>query len=75
MRALTGEKGVDMAFDAVTSEQSLKNSLAATKERERIVIVIGIMGSIKRDGSGMALSEQDFNPVTVIASQERMSFF
>ena len=75
VRALTGGKGVDVAYDAVGSEQSLKDSLAATKETEGIVIVIGVMDSIKSDGGGMALSEQDFNPFTFIAGQERMSFW
>jgi NADPH:quinone reductase len=75
VRALTGGKGVDVAYDAVGSEQSLKDSLAVTKEREGIVIVIGVMDSIKGDGSGMTRSEQDFNPFTFIASQERMSFW
>ena len=75
VRALTGGKGVDVAYDAVGSEQSLKDSLAVTKEREGIVVVIGVMDSIKNDGSGMAQSEQDFNAFTFIASQERMSFW
>ena len=75
VRSLTDGKGVDVAYDAVGSEQSLKDSQAATKEGEGVVIVIGVMDSIKGDGSGMARSEQDFNAFSFIASQERMSFW
>jgi hypothetical protein len=33
------------------------------------------MDSIRGDGSGMELGEQDFNPFGFIASQERISFW
>ena len=75
VRALTGGKGVDVAYDMVGSEQSLKDSLAATKKEDGYVIVIGVMDSIKNDGSGMALGGENFDPFAFLESQERMSFW
>tara|TARA_R110002060_G_scaffold984_2_gene2267 strand:- start:2946 stop:3545 length:600 start_codon:yes stop_codon:yes gene_type:complete len=51
---LTNGEGVDVAYDGVCSEESLKNSLAATKAKTGKVIVFGVMGNIAADGSGVA---------------------
>ena len=75
VRALTGGKGVDVAYDAVGSEQSLKDSQAATKEGEGVVIAIGVMDAINGDGSRKTQDEQAFNPFVFIPSQERMHFW
>jgi NADPH2:quinone reductase len=51
--ALTDGEGVDVAYDAVCSEESVKNSLAAVKADIGRVIVVGVMGAIAADGSKM----------------------
>jgi NADPH2:quinone reductase len=53
---LTNGKGVDVAYDGVCSEESVKNFLAATKAEAGKVIVFGIMGYIAADGSKMLSS-------------------
>ncbi|KAH7109575.1 hypothetical protein B0J13DRAFT_516904 [Dactylonectria estremocensis] len=72
VRALTGGEGVDVAYDAVCSEGSLQNSLAATKAEIGQVIVIGIMSEISADGSGIARSVKD---TLALRLKERMRFF
>lgn len=56
VKALTGGRGVDVAFDAVGSEISLRESARATCSKDGNgvnVVGIGIMDDIKPDGSGM----------------------
>ncbi|CZR68250.1 uncharacterized protein PAC_18149 [Phialocephala subalpina] len=59
VRKLTNEEGVDVAYDGVCSEESLKNSLAATKANVGRVIVFGVMGNIAADGSGVLKTSQE----------------
>jgi NADPH2:quinone reductase len=56
---LTNGKGVDVAYDGVCSEESVKNFLAATKAEVGKVIVFGIMGDIAADGSKMLGNVQE----------------
>ncbi|KAF7552317.1 hypothetical protein G7Z17_g4385 [Cylindrodendrum hubeiense] len=72
VRALTGGEGVDVAYDAVCSEESLQTSLAATKADIGQVVVIGIMSEISADGSGIARSVED---TLALRLKERMRFF
>ncbi|KAJ3549658.1 hypothetical protein NM208_g390 [Fusarium decemcellulare] len=51
VRMLTNGEGVDVAYDGVCSEESLKASLAATKADVGRVVVFGVMGNIAADGS------------------------
>jgi NADPH:quinone reductase-like Zn-dependent oxidoreductase len=53
VRALTGGAGVDVAFDAVGSEASLRASFAATKVGTGVLVGVGAMASIAADGSGL----------------------
>ncbi|KAH7353859.1 hypothetical protein B0T11DRAFT_287518 [Plectosphaerella cucumerina] len=59
VRNLTDGEGVDVAYDGVCSEESLKNSLAATKADIGKVIVFGSMGNIAADGSGVLKSTHE----------------
>ena len=65
-------KSVDVVNNAVGSEMSLKNSHEAAKYGEGFVIVIRVIGSIKGDGSEVALSERIFNPFLFIGKHERI---
>lgn len=56
---LTDGKGVDVAYDGVCSEESLKTSLATTKAQVGKVIVFGVMGNVAADGSGVIRSPQE----------------
>ncbi|KAH8598427.1 hypothetical protein B0O99DRAFT_650300 [Bisporella sp. PMI_857] len=59
VRKLTNEEGVDVAYDGVCSEQSLKSSLAVTKAEVGRVVVFGVMGNIAADGSGVLRTSQE----------------
>ncbi|KAI8939971.1 hypothetical protein NX059_003695 [Plenodomus lindquistii] len=59
VRKLTGGTGVDVAYDMVCSEDSIEKSLAATKADIGKVVVIGIMGEIASDGSGMLKNAEE----------------
>ncbi|KAI9794646.1 MAG: hypothetical protein M1816_004533 [Peltula sp. TS41687] len=72
VRELTGGKMVDVAYDAVGSQKSLKDSLASIKEDGK-VIGIGAMSKISSDGSGMV--DSDFDPFKFITEHPSMSFF
>lgn len=75
VKALTDGKGVDVAYDAVGSEQSLLQSYQATKEDTGKVIVIGVMDEIKADGTGMASSPSALHALLGARMQPRTSFF
>ncbi|KFA80385.1 hypothetical protein S40288_09851 [Stachybotrys chartarum IBT 40288] len=71
-KLMDGE-GVDVAYNGVYSEESLKNSLAATKRDTGKVIVFGVMGNVAPDGSGILRTSQE-----VFAEQlqpPRITFF
>ncbi|KAH7402010.1 hypothetical protein DE146DRAFT_735298 [Phaeosphaeria sp. MPI-PUGE-AT-0046c] len=53
VREITNGEGVDVAYDGVCSDESVKNFLAATKKDSGKVIVFGVMGDIPADGSKM----------------------
>jgi NADPH2:quinone reductase len=59
VRALTNGEGVDVAYDGVCSEESVKTFLAATKQEVGKVVVFGVMGNIADDGSGMLGSNEE----------------
>ena len=81
VRALTpGGKGVDVAFDAVGSEASLRRSREATRDDGGKVLVIGVMSEIRTDGDGLrggdsldvgALLRERARPWTVFFSMDR----
>ncbi|KAI8960893.1 NAD(P)-binding protein [Daldinia sp. FL1419] len=68
VRALTGGEGVDVAYDAVGSEESIQKSFQATKKDVGQVIVIGAMSEISADGSGLRQKDSDLRTVV----QERL---
>lgn len=53
VRALTNDQGVDVAYDAVGSTESLSQSLRSAKDETGRVVAIGIMGDIASGGDGM----------------------
>lgn len=75
VRELTGGRGVDVAFDAVGSEESLRNSHAATKDETGRVVVVGIMAEIAPDGSGMAQKGVDVSEILAQRFLPRMTFW
>ncbi|WYZ42125.1 hypothetical protein EsH8_V_001020 [Colletotrichum jinshuiense] len=72
VRALTNGQGVDVAYDAVCSKESIQKSLAATKADVGQVVVIGIMSEIAADGSGIARSVEE---TLALRLKERTRFF
>jgi NADPH2:quinone reductase len=72
VRELTDGRGVDVAYDAVCSEDSLQKSLSATKSDVGRVVVFGVMSEIATDGSGMQQSVEDTLRSRL---QPRMSFY
>jgi NADPH2:quinone reductase len=72
IRELTDGRGVDVAYDAVCSEDSLQKSLSATKSDVGKVVVFGVMSEIATDGSGMQQSVEDTLRSRL---QPRMSFY
>lgn len=72
VRALTDGKGVDVAYDGVCSEDSLRKSLAATKDDVGRVVVFGVMSEIPTDGNAVNRSVAD---ILATRLQPRMSFY
>ncbi|KAI1388521.1 NAD(P)-binding protein [Hypoxylon trugodes] len=70
VKALTNGEGVDVAYDAVGSDESLEKSYLATKKDVGQVIVTGIMSEIATDGSGL-LQKDNFNAHATIATRMR----
>lgn len=73
VRNLTNGEGVDVAYDGVCSDESVKNFLAATKVDVGKVIVFGIMGDIAADGSKMLSSVEEI--FTKRIQPPRISFY
>ncbi|KAI1412352.1 NAD(P)-binding protein [Hypoxylon sp. FL1857] len=65
--ALTNGEGVDVAYDAVGSEDSLRKSHLSTKKDTGVVIAIGIMAEIAPDGS--SLMQENFDPNALLAAR------
>jgi NADPH2:quinone reductase len=59
VRELTGGEGVNVAYDGVCSEESVRSFLAATMKDTGKVVVFGLMGNIADDGSGMLGSNDE----------------
>ncbi|KAH6621992.1 hypothetical protein C7974DRAFT_314551 [Boeremia exigua] len=59
VRRLTNGEGVDVAYDGVSSKESVDQSLAATKADTGKVIIFGVMGNIAPDGSGVTRSSRE----------------
>ncbi|OTB16158.1 hypothetical protein K445DRAFT_317142 [Daldinia sp. EC12] len=74
VRALTGGEGVDVAYDAVGSDESIQKSLQATKKDVGQVIVIGAMSEISTDGSGLR-HDQDLRTVVQKRLQSRVTLW
>lgn len=74
VRELNGGKGVDVAFDAAGSKESLDSSLEATEGSAGQVVAIGGVSLMAPDGSGM-LDTGDFDLHSYIAQHPHMSFF
>lgn len=75
-----GGQGVDVAYDAVGSKESLERSKACVKDAEGKVIMIGLMDAIKADGSGMWIAHEHIIPeglerLQTLNMAERASFF
>lgn len=60
VRGLTGGRGVDVAYDAVGSKESLQISHASAKEGTGQVVCYGVVSLVRPDGSGML--PVDFDP-------------
>ncbi|KAM0232277.1 hypothetical protein ACHAP5_010797 [Fusarium lateritium] len=59
IRVSTNGEGVDVAYDAVGSEESLQRSHHATKKDVGQVVSIGVMGEIPEDGDGLRYTLQE----------------
>jgi NADPH:quinone reductase-like Zn-dependent oxidoreductase len=70
---LTNGAGVDVAYDGVCSEESVKNFLAATKTETGKLVVFGLMGEIADDGSKML--DGAYETFKKRLQQPRTSFF
>ena len=73
VRDATGGQGVDVAYDAVGSRESLDISEAVLKEGTGRVVVVSMMSAIAKDGSQML--ETDFDTFKYIETQPLLSFF
>ncbi|KAJ5008785.1 hypothetical protein K4K57_009930 [Colletotrichum sp. SAR 10_99] len=74
VRQLTGGAGVDVAYDAVGSADSILRSLQATKPDTGRVVVVGVMAEIADGGKGLRSGKIDF-PKVVAGLPPRTSFF
>jgi threonine dehydrogenase-like Zn-dependent dehydrogenase len=76
VRALApAQRGVDVAYDAVGIEESLRKVMRQRKAKTGQVIVIALMADMKLDGSGMM--ENNYNVVEALSRrlQCRMQFW
>ncbi|KAH6884867.1 hypothetical protein B0T10DRAFT_577263 [Thelonectria olida] len=75
VRSLTNGEGVDVAYDAVGSEESLRRSHHATKKDVGQVISIGVMDEIQENGNGLRHTPQELFQLLFSRMQPRSSFF
>ncbi|CRG90814.1 hypothetical protein PISL3812_07860 [Talaromyces islandicus] len=75
VHALTEGRGVDVAYDAVGSEDSLRKSHQATKRDVGHLVAIGVMSEIASDGSGLKQPSFDAAAVLASRSQPRMKYW
>ena|SRR2546423_993400 len=68
IRDATGGAGVDVAYDAVGSKESLDISAATVKEGTGRVVCIGMMSSIAPDGSKMLPSDFQRSRLSLVPS-------
>jgi NADPH:quinone reductase len=75
VRRLNGGEGVDVAYEATGSEENLKAWFASTNDTGKL-IAIGLMSSIRPDGTGLLSESDNFDLFGFIAATpDRMSFF
>lgn len=75
IRGLTGGEGVDVAYDAVGSEDSLRKNHLATKDDVGEVVAIGVMADIAADGTSMLLENYDAAAVLGSRMQPRTKYW
>lgn len=75
VRSLSGGEGVDVAYDAVGSEESLKRSHQATKKDVGQVISIGVMEGTQENGNGLRHTPEELFPLLFSRMQARTSLF
>ncbi|KAM0318320.1 hypothetical protein ACHAPQ_010705 [Fusarium lateritium] len=75
IRVLTNGEGVDVAYDAVGSEESLQRSHNVTKKDIGQVISIGVMGEIPEDSDGLRHTPQELFQLLSSRMAARSSFF
>jgi NADPH:quinone reductase-like Zn-dependent oxidoreductase len=75
VRSLTNGEGVDVAYDAVGSEESLQRSHYATKKHTGQVICIGVMGEIEESGNGLHNKADELLKLLSLRFPPRSSFF
>ncbi|KAM0344773.1 hypothetical protein ACHAPU_007147 [Fusarium lateritium] len=73
--SLTNGKGVDVAYDAVGSEESLQRSHLATKQHTGQVISIGVMDQIQTNGEGLQYAREEMFQILLSRFPPRTSFF
>ncbi|CEI70978.1 hypothetical protein FVEN_g9659 [Fusarium venenatum] len=75
VRSLTNGEGVDVAYDAVGSEESLQRSHHATKKHVGQVISVGVMDGIQESGNGLRHTPQQLFQLLSSRMPPRSSFF
>lgn len=75
VHSLTGGVGVDVAYDAVGSDESLLKSYQAVKPETGKVVVVGVMSQINDDGKGLREGQIDFQGIIANKLPPRSMFF
>ncbi|KAM0435656.1 hypothetical protein ACHAQK_008227 [Fusarium lateritium] len=75
IRVLTNGEGVDVAYDAVGSEESLQRSHNVTRKDIGQVISIGVMGEIPEDSDRLRHTPQELFQLLSSRMAARSSFF
>ncbi|KAF4996513.1 hypothetical protein FGRMN_4467 [Fusarium graminum] len=73
--SLTDGEGVDIAYDAVGSQESLQRSHLATKKNMGQVISIGVMDQIRGNGEGLRFAREEMFGILLSRFPPRTSFF
>lgn len=75
VHSLTGGVGVDVAYDAVGSDESLLKSYQAVKSETGKVVVVGVMSQINDGGQGLREGKIDFQGIIANKLPPRAMFF
>ncbi|KAH6995358.1 hypothetical protein EDB80DRAFT_729009 [Ilyonectria destructans] len=75
VRSLSDGEGVDVAYDAVGSEESLQRSHQATKKDVGQVISIGVMDEIQESGNGLRHTAEEVFQLLFSRMQARTTLF